>query len=328
MASPGGEGVTIITQTRVRPEAADAFARWQDETSRVIAAFPGFVKQTVMPPSPPQQVDWVILQRFASETMAMAWLKSEVRLQRVQGAAPMLVGVDDIHLVRDGGPGPRPAPVSAVISTRIKPGQEAAYRQWEQRIAAAQARAPGFQGYRLEPPIPGVQDDWVVILRFDTDANLQAWLDSPERQKLLQEADAFTQEFHARIVRTGFDQWFPIEAGDTAPPAWKLNMVVLLFLYPIVFLFGAWVQTPLLMHAGRDAVLAGAVHRQRRRASSLLNYLVPWGSARFAWWLQSGRPVAREDPSRGRGGAGGPVRPVPARLFAVSVTAVPPAGTE
>ena len=77
-----------------------------------------------------------------------------------------------------------------MISTRIKPGQEAAYRQWEQRIAAAQARAPGFQGYRLEPPIPGVQDHWVVILRFDTDANLQAWLDSPERQKLLHEADA------------------------------------------------------------------------------------------------------------------------------------------
>ena len=63
--SPGDEGVTIITQTRVRPEAVEAFARWQDETSRVIAAFPGFIKQTVMPPSPPQQVDWVILQRFA-----------------------------------------------------------------------------------------------------------------------------------------------------------------------------------------------------------------------------------------------------------------------
>jgi antibiotic biosynthesis monooxygenase (ABM) superfamily enzyme len=109
-AAPGGAGVTIITQTRVRPDAADAFARWQDETSKAIAAFPGFVKLTVMPPSPPQQVDWVILQRFASEPMAMAWLKSDVRQQRVQDAAPMLVGADDIHLVRDGGPGPRPAP--------------------------------------------------------------------------------------------------------------------------------------------------------------------------------------------------------------------------
>ena len=107
----------------------------------------------------------------------------------MQGAAPMLVGRDDVHIVNDGGAGVLPAPVSVVISTRIKPGQEAAYRAWEQRIAAAQSKAPGFQGYRFEPPIPGVQEDWLAILRFDSEANLQAWLDSPERQKLLQEGE-------------------------------------------------------------------------------------------------------------------------------------------
>jgi antibiotic biosynthesis monooxygenase (ABM) superfamily enzyme len=283
--APGGDGVTVITQTRVRPEAAEAFARWQDETSRVIAGFPGFIRQTVMPPSPPQQVDWVILQRFADEAKAMAWLKSEERQRRVQGVAPMLVGVDDIHLVRDGGPGPGPAPVSAVISTRIRPGQEAAYRHWEQRIAAAQARARGFQGYRLEQPIPGVQDDWVVILRFDTDANLQAWLEAPERQKLLEEAGAFTQEYHTRIARTGFDQWFPVEGGATSPPApWKANMLVLALLYPIVFLFGAWVQTPWLMGwAGLPFWLA--LFAANVVSILILNYLVPWASHRLAWWL-------------------------------------------
>src|ERR1700680_675535 len=123
--------VTIVTQTRVRPESADAFARWQDDTSRAIAASPGFIKQTVMPPSPPTQVDWVILQRFASSKAAVAWLRSDERLQRMQGAGPMLVGCDDIHIVNDGGSGVLPSPVSAVISTRIKPGQEAAYRAWE-----------------------------------------------------------------------------------------------------------------------------------------------------------------------------------------------------
>ena len=231
-SSPAGT-VTVVTQTRVRPECVDAFARWQDETSTVVAAFPGFIQQTVMPPSPPAQVDWVILQRFAGTEAAVAWLNSEQRLQRLQGAAPMLVGQDDVHVVNDGGAGVLPAPVSAVISTRIKPGQETAYRAWELRIAAAQSKAPGFQGYRFEPPVPGVQEDWLAILRFDTEANLQAWLDSPERHKLLQEAAAFTEEFHARIARTGFDQWFPEPpAGRRRPPAWKQNMLVLLMLYP------------------------------------------------------------------------------------------------
>jgi uncharacterized protein len=278
--------VTVVTQTRVRPENADAFARWQEETSRIVAAFPGFIKQTVIPPSPPAQVDWVILQRFASTEAAVAWLHSDERLQRIEGVAPMLVGRDDIHIVNDGGAGVLPSPVSVVISTRVRPGQEAAYRAWEQRIAAAQSKAPGFQGYRFEPPVAGVQDDWLAIIRFDTEANLQAWLDSPERQKLLREGSAFTEEFHYRIARTGFDQWFRVATpGAPAPAAWKQNMLVLLMLYPVVFLFGAFVQNPLL--SGRVGLpFAIALFFGNVASVLLLNYLVPWTSTRFTWWLQ------------------------------------------
>jgi len=285
-----GGPVTIVTQTRVRPERAEAFARWQEETSGIIATFPGFIKQTVMPPSPPAQVDWVILQRFASTEAAVAWLNSQQRLARVADAAAMLVGSDDVHIVADGGAGVLPSPVSAVISTRIKPGQEAAYRAWEQRIATAQSKAKGFQGYRFEPPVPGVQEDWLAILRFDTEANLQAWLDSPERRKLLEEAKPFTEEFHARIARTGFDQWFPMPTGDAAPPAiWKQNMLVLLMLYPVVFLFGVYVQNPYL--TGRAALpFAVALFIGNVVSVIILNYLVPWTSNQFSWWLQPRGP--------------------------------------
>jgi antibiotic biosynthesis monooxygenase (ABM) superfamily enzyme len=285
--------VTVVTQTRVRPENADAFARWQDETSGIVAAFPGFIKQTVMPPSPPAQVDWVVLQRFANTEAAVAWLHSDARLERMEGAGPMLLGRDDIHIVNDDGAGVLPSPVSVVISTRVRPGQEVAYRAWEQRIASAQAKAQGFQGYRFEPPVPGVQDDWLAIVRFDTEANLQAWLDSPERQNLLREASAFTEEFHARIARTGFDQWFRVAApGAAAPAAWKQNMLVLLLLYPVVFLFGAFVQVPLL--GGRAGLpFAIALFIGNVASVLLLNYLVPWTSRRFSWWLQPAGLEAR-----------------------------------
>ncbi len=282
--------VTILTQTRVKPEVAEAFARWQDGTSKIIAGFPGFLEQTVTPPSPPGQVDWVILQRFASEASAVAWLNSAERLKRVEEAMPMLLGRDDVHLVRDGGSGALPAPVSVMISTHVKPGQEAAYRRWQHRIGAAQSKAPGFQGYLIEPPIPGVQKDWLSILRFDTEANLRAWLDSPERQALLRELGDFTEEFHSRTVRTGFDQWFPAAATGGAPPAaWKQNMIVLLVLYPIVFLFAILIQTPLLMGEA-NLPFPVALFIGNTVSVILLNYLVPWTSAGFTWWL---RPAAR-----------------------------------
>lgn len=277
--------VTLVTQTRVRDGMAEEFGRWQSAISAAAAEFPGFITQSVLPPNPPLQVDWVIQQRFANVEAASAWLRSERRTRLLDTGQPMLVGQDDVHLVRDSAAGVRPAPVSAVISSRVKPGQEAAFRAWEQRVASAQARSPGFQGYRFEPPIPGVQDDWLAILRFDTDRNLRAWLDSPERQQLLKEGAPFLEEFHARMVRTGFEQWFPSAAdGTSAPAAWKQNMIVLLLLYPVVFLFGAWVQTPVLMgKAGLPFWLALFIGNVV--SVLLLNWLVPWVSRGFSWWL-------------------------------------------
>jgi antibiotic biosynthesis monooxygenase (ABM) superfamily enzyme len=277
--------VTLVTQTRVREGMVEEFGRWQSAISAAAAEFPGFITQSVLPPNPPLQVDWVIQQRFANVEAAFAWLRSERRARLLDAAQLMLAGPDDVHLVRDTAADARPAPVSTVISSRIRPGEEAAFRAWEQRIATAQAQSPGFQGYRFEPPIPGVQDDWLAILRFDTEDNLQSWLGSPEREKLLEEAAPFLEEFHARVVRTGFEQWFAARDDRvTAPAAWKQNMIVLLLLYPVVFLFGLLVQTPLLMgRAGLAFWLALFIGNAA--SVLLLNWLVPWTSRVFGWWL-------------------------------------------
>ncbi|WP_424628309.1 antibiotic biosynthesis monooxygenase [Bradyrhizobium sp. SYSU BS000235] len=284
--SEAAASVSIVTQTCVRPECADAFARWQGETSRVISRFPGFIEQRLMPPQPPLQVDWVILQRFGSLQDATRWLGSPERQSRIEGVASMLVGRDDVHIVRDDAGGVRTAPVSAVISTRVKPGLEAEYLKWEQKIAAAQSKAAGLQGYRFEPAVPGLQDDFVAILRFDSEANLKAWLDSPERRQLLDEAAPLAEEFHTRTAQSGFEQWFRDTTPLGAPPpaAWKMNMIVLLTLYPVVFLWGLWVSTPLLtglLHLNFPV----ALFIGNAFSVILTSYLVPWTAKRLDWWL-------------------------------------------
>jgi uncharacterized protein len=277
--------VSIVTQTCVRPERAEDFARWQGETSTVIARFPGFVEQRLTPPKPPLQVDWVILQRFAALEDAQRWLASPERQKRLDGVAPMLVGRDDVHVVRDDEGGIKPAPVSAVIATRVRPGKEAEYRAWERKIAVAQSKAPGMQGYRFEAPVPGVQEDFVAILRFDNEANLQAWLDSPERKKLVEEAAPFTEEFHTRLAHSGFDQWFRDAAGPAPLPVWKMDMLVLLMLYPIVFLFGIYVGTPLFTNL-LNLPFAVALFLGNIVSVGLTGFLVPWVAVRFGWWLR------------------------------------------
>jgi len=299
-AAGDGHPVTVVTQTRARDDKAVAFFAWQKNISEVVSRRPGFIKQTVIPPSPPVQLDWVILQRFADRDSALAWLNSADRKRLVAEAGDMLVGQDDVHLLRDDTQAAA-APVSAVISTRIKAGQEDAYRRWEQKIAVVQAQAPGFQGYRFEEPVPGVQDDWLAILKFDSEEHLQAWFDSPERKKLVDESADFTDEYHTRIVRTGFDQWFQVGgAQDHSPAAWKQNMLVLMMLYPVVFLFSLIVAHPVLdmdLHLPFWLVLfIGNI-----ASVLLLSRLVPWASRRLEWWLQPDAHDARRTNILGAG---------------------------
>jgi antibiotic biosynthesis monooxygenase (ABM) superfamily enzyme len=237
----------------------------------------------------------VILQRFASLQDAKRWLGSSERQSRIEGATPMLVGRDDVHIVRDDASSARTAPVSAVISTRVKPGMEAEYLKWEQKVAAAQSKAVGLQGYRFEPAVPGVQEDFIAILRFDSESNLQAWLESPQRRQLIEEAAPLTAEFHTRMAQSGFEQWFRNATPEGAPPpaAWKMNMIVLLTLYPVVFLWGLLVGAPIL--AGVLKLdFPVALFIGNAFSVILTSYLVPWTANRLGWWLtpaKSGRAL-------------------------------------
>ena len=278
--------VSIVTQTCVRPDRAEDFARWQGETSTVISTFADFIEQRLMPPNPPLQVDWVILQRFRTMDGARRWLGSSERQKRLEGATPFLVGRDDVHIVQDGASAVRSAPVSAVVSTRVKPGKEAEYLLWEHKIAAAQSKAEGLQGYRFEPAVPGVQDDFVAILRFDSEANLNKWLGSPERKALVDEAAPLTEEFHTRTVQAGFEQWFRDAANPDAPrPAvWKMDAIVLVLLYPTVFLWNVSIGFPVLTDK-LHMPFAAALFIGNIFSVGLTGLLVPRLANLLTWWL-------------------------------------------
>jgi antibiotic biosynthesis monooxygenase (ABM) superfamily enzyme len=87
---------------------------------------------------------------------------------------------------------------------------------------------------------------------------------------------------HTRVVRSGFSQWFPDE--QTQAPAWKMNMIVVMLLYPVVFLFGLWVGTPVL-----TKILALPFYLSLFLGNIvsvvLLSYLVPVVARGFGWWL-------------------------------------------
>ena len=138
----------------------------------------------------------------------------------------------------------------------------------------AGTRFPGYRGSELFRPIEGLQDEWTALYRYDSAADLDAWLTSPQRARLLAEGKAF-HDFELRTVDNSFGNWFAFDAGqDTTPPSdTKSAIAVWVGLYPTVVLLSIalfLLKMPLwLEHVGgqpavqhRDDVPGHAVLRQ------------------------------------------------------------------
>jgi len=82
------------------------------------------------------------------------------------------------------------AAATVIIGQRIRAGQDQAFETWQSNMNREAAKYPGFIAAEVNPPT-AVQPDWVIVYRFDSIANVQAWLNSATRQQLLLDAQQY-----------------------------------------------------------------------------------------------------------------------------------------
>jgi antibiotic biosynthesis monooxygenase (ABM) superfamily enzyme len=79
------------------------------------------------------------------------------------------------------------AGVTGIVWRRVTPGSEPQAEGVMREIMQLARQAEGFLGSEIFPPIPGVQDGYVVLYRFSKGAYLRDWLGCTRRQELLQQ---------------------------------------------------------------------------------------------------------------------------------------------
>jgi antibiotic biosynthesis monooxygenase (ABM) superfamily enzyme len=276
--------VMLVTQNRVKPEKNALFEQWQQKITQAIATLPGYISSNIQKPNPPLTLDWVAICYFTTLEAAKAWIQSPVRQALITESAPYLLGINNLYLVEENKHDQ--VSVTASITTKVPAEVEQKFIEWQASVAPIESKFPGFIGCKLERPRQGSNDDWITLLTFDNDKNLETWLASPERKKMLEQLKTFTPESRVEKLYVGFDFWFK-RGGDENSQAWKENMLVLLTLYPIVFLF-SFIQNP-IMKAGVPFWLA--LFFGNAISTVLLGSVtVPWLIGRFKWWLDSKQP--------------------------------------
>lgn len=225
----------MVISVHVRPELVSAFELWQAKMNTAASRFKGFQDADVVAPMPEVQDEYVVIYRFDTAGHLNAWLESEDRERLLTQGEHLFIEPEVAHAMSGGGIVDEG--VTLVIPHRVKPGCEGEFLRVEQQLLEAERRQPGNRGSELLRPVPGAQEEWTVLVRFDTQDNADAWLHSPERLALVDEIGQYVEEFDVRSVGSSFGSWFSFNMVEgRAVPNWKQAMTVLLTLYPTVMI--------------------------------------------------------------------------------------------
>ena len=86
------------------------------------------------------------------------------------------------------------AGVTGIVWRRVARGREPEAEAIMQKLMALSRHSEGFLGSEIFPPIPGVQEAYVVLYRYSRGSFLRGWLASEVRQNYLREMDALLAE--------------------------------------------------------------------------------------------------------------------------------------
>jgi antibiotic biosynthesis monooxygenase (ABM) superfamily enzyme len=124
---------------------------------------------------------------------------------------------------------------TVVITHRIRAGKHAEYEAWLHEIGPLCKAAPGHLDWHIVRPIHGLTETYTIIIRFDTSAHLQQWMDSPTRARLIAQVHPLLVTGDDFFISSGLDFWFtPAGAKARVPVRWKQYLVTWSAIYPLV----------------------------------------------------------------------------------------------
>lgn len=275
-----GEKTCLMTKVRVSPEANVPFSDWQAKLNEKIAIIPHFESLEISTAPGSTLNEWNIVQRFSDAQGLTEWHNSEIRKELLQELRA-ITGESAIAEEESTTGCPKDS-VTEVLFTQVSPDKEKAYRNWMAKIHQAEAKFPGFKGVYIQSPNQKVGGTWITLLQFDTQVNLDRWLNSKEREAILEEAAPLLTSLESHRVVSPYAGWFAsLTKDDGQASAWKQSMIVLLTLYPLVMLEKIFLNPRLTDLQPALAVFIGNV-----LSVALLAWpMVPLAIYFLGWWL-------------------------------------------
>jgi hypothetical protein len=133
---------------------------------------------------------------------------------------------------------PDEASVTWVVDHRVRTNLIPHFETWLAGVKAEVSRFPGWQGVTILRPSrrDGPTAVYVLVVRFASYADLKRWEDSTERMRWLRELQPLVVGAPIARSSSGLETWFQLPGGVAAPPKWKMAILVLAAIFPLVVL--------------------------------------------------------------------------------------------
>ena len=127
-------------------------------------------------------------------------------------------------------------PATLVLSRAVMPGHEQAFEEVLRRLAAAVRAFPGQQGLTVLRPQPGGPLTYTIVAHFATQPDMDAWLSSDVRARLVAEADGHAAGGLNSRYLSGLEGWLAQPGSPVVlPPArWKIVVISLAGIAPLL----------------------------------------------------------------------------------------------
>jgi len=198
-------------------------------------------------------LDWAIAVTFESENLLHEWLDGATWKTLVRrGAERGLLRLSSDLVIIEGAVLPTGV---GIVSSNVSDGMEADFHAAHGRLKKAASQFPGYEGAAVFPP--SASGEWRSLIRFRTEPQLSAWLQSPQRKEGLPAVrSSLAQDFSVFAQTTPLGTTVRRMNGKTAmTPSWKTAMLLLMVLYPMAMLQSKFVA-PVIGKLGAEPWLS------------------------------------------------------------------------
>jgi antibiotic biosynthesis monooxygenase (ABM) superfamily enzyme len=182
-------------------------------------------------------------------------------------------------------PGPDEV-VTLIVKHRVKAGFEVPYEAWLRNIVKVAAQNVGHLGVDVVRGKNAGLDTYTCVLRFCSTEAMQRWLDSPQRQALVDEAAPMLADGDQTEVNPLNEFWFSPQAdAGSPPPRWKQAVVTLLVILPHTLLVPLLWGPLLQLNAFLSNYVVATFLITLTIVLSVVYLFMPMATRLFAPWL-------------------------------------------